>query len=66
MGLLGLLSKKRKHYVTIGYKDAAGEEQVVVLELGKDIVRATLAILERRSGKKIEYQDKEAEKSGLN
>lgn len=64
IGLIGLLSKKRKHYVTIGYKDSAGKDQVAVLELGKDIVRTTLAILETRSGKKIEYQDKEAEKSG--
>jgi hypothetical protein len=35
-----------------------------VLELGKDIVRVTLAALEARSGHKIEYQDEEARKSG--
>ena len=33
-----------------------------VLEIGKDIVRTTLAIMETRSGKKIEYQDEEARK----
>lgn len=64
VGLLALLSKKRKHFVTIGYKDAEDKDQVAVFELGKDIVRTTLAVLEARSGKKIEYQDKEAEKSG--
>jgi hypothetical protein len=64
IGLISLLSKKRKHYVTIGYRDADEKDQVAVFELGKNIVRTTLAVLETRSGKKIEYQDKEAEKSG--
>lgn len=64
IGLFALFSKKRKHYITIGFKDAEGKDQVAVLELGKDIVRTTLAIVETRSGKKIEYQDKEAEKAG--
>lgn len=63
IGLFLLFSKKRKHFVTIGYKTDDGKEQVAVYELGKDIVRTTLAILEARSGKKIEYQDEEARKS---
>jgi hypothetical protein len=63
LGLFMLFSKKRKHYVTIGYYDADGREQVAVFELGKDIIRTTLPILEARSGKKIEYQDDEAKKS---
>ena|SRR5438552_14726987 len=57
IGLLSLLSKKRKHYLTIGFKDDAGKDQVVVLELGKDIVRTTIPIIETRSGRKVEYQD---------
>jgi hypothetical protein len=64
VGVFMLFSKKRKHYVTIGYKDDQGKEQVAVFELGKDIVRTTLPVLEARSGKKIEYQDEEAKKSG--
>lgn len=64
VGLVGLLSKKRKHFLTIGFKDSSDKDQVAVIELGKDIVRPTLAIVETRSGKKITYQDKEAEKSG--
>jgi hypothetical protein len=64
IGLISLFSKKRKHFVTIGYKDADGKEQVAAFELGKDIVRTTLPILEARSGKKIQYQDEEAKKSG--
>lgn len=63
VGLFLLFSKKRKHFVTIGYKDGQEKEQVAVFELGKDIVRTTLPILEARSGKKIEYQDEEAKKA---
>jgi hypothetical protein len=57
---LALFSKKRNHYLTITYKDAAGMEQAGVLELGKDLVRTTLKILEVRTGKDIEFQDAEA------
>jgi hypothetical protein len=64
IGLVSLFSKKRNHYVTIAYKDDTGKDQVAVLELGKDIVRATLPILEARSGKKVTYQDAEAAKAG--
>jgi len=63
VGLLALFSKKRKHYLTVGYKDEADKEQVAVLELGKDLVRTTLAIVQTRSGKALEYQDEEAKKS---
>ncbi|NLV30305.1 MAG: hypothetical protein GXY47_04040 [Acidobacteria bacterium] len=65
VGLFMLFSKKRKHFVTIGYTDDLGKEQVAVFELGKDVVRTTLPILEARSGKRIMYQDEEAKKSGL-
>ncbi len=60
---LALFSKKRNHYLTISYKDAAGADQAAVFELGKDIVRTTLKVLEVRSKKEIEYQDDEARKS---
>ena len=63
IGLVALLSKKRKHFLTVGFKDDAGKDQVAVIELGKDIVRTTLPIVETRSGKKVEYQDEEARKS---
>ena len=61
---LALFSKKRKHYLTISYKDGAGKEQAGVFELGKDIIRTTLTVLETRTGKKVEYQDDEARKAG--
>jgi hypothetical protein len=63
IGLLSLFSKKRKHYVTIAFKDDAGADQVAILELGKDIVRQTLPVLKAKSGKDIVYQDDEARKS---
>ena len=62
IGLLFLMSKKQKHYVTIGYKDDADKEQVAVFQVDKDAVRTLLPTLEARSGKKIIYQDKAAEK----
>ncbi len=55
-----LLSKKRRHFLTINFVDEQGRQQAAVLELGKDIVRPTLAALEARTGKKIELQDDEA------
>jgi len=61
---LALFSKKRKHYLTIGYQDENDKQQAAVFELGKDVVRVTLASLEARTGRKIEYQDEEARKSG--
>lgn len=61
---LALFSKKRKHFLTLTYSDGSGKEQAAVLELGKDIIRTTLTIVQTRSGKEIEYQDDEARKAG--
>lgn len=55
-----LFSKKRNHFLTITFKDVADKEQAGVFELGKDIVRTTLKVLEVRTGKEIEFQDEEA------
>jgi hypothetical protein len=32
---IALFSKKRKHFLTISYKDTAGKEQASVFELGR-------------------------------
>jgi hypothetical protein len=65
VGLFLLFSKKRKHFVTIGYRTPDSKtDEVAVFELGKNIIRVSLATLEARTGKKIEYQDEEAKKSG--
>lgn len=60
---LALFSKKRKHFLTITYKDANDKEQVGVFEFGKDVIRVNLASLQARTGKEIQYQDEEARKS---
>jgi hypothetical protein len=61
---MALFSKKRKHFLTVGFKDEAGKQQAAVFELGKNVERVTLASLEARTGQKIEYEDDEARKSG--
>jgi hypothetical protein len=60
-----LLSKKRKHFLTVGWKDEQDKQHAAVFELGKSVVRTTIATLEARTGKKVEYQDDEARKSGM-
>jgi len=64
MALPMLFSKKRRHYLTVEYTDDAGVSQAAIFEVGKDAIRTTLKSLEVRSGKKIEYEDEEARKTG--
>ena len=59
-----LLSKSRKHFVTIGYIDTSGRQQALVLRVGKGEIRSVLAGLEARTGRRVEYQDSEARKAG--
>lgn len=61
---MALFSKKRKHFLTVGFKDANDKQQAAVFELGKNTVRVTLASLEARTGRKVDYEDDEARKSG--
>lgn len=61
---LFIFSKKRRHFLTVGYTDADGKQQAAVFEMGKDVIRVNLATLEARTGRKIEYQDEDARKSG--
>ena len=63
IGPFALLSKKRRHFLTINFLDEQGGQQAIVLELGKNIVRTTLASLEARTGKRIELLDEEARKA---
>lgn len=57
-----LISKKRKHFLTVGYKDSGEKQQGVVLELPKGTPRSIIAIIEARSGVKCEYESEEAKK----
>ena len=59
-----LLSKKRKHFLTIGYTDELGHQQAMVFELPKGVVRQMLVSLEAKTGRRVEYQDEEARKAG--
>ena len=59
-----LLSKARKHFVTVGYADADGKQQALVFRVQKGDIRSVLAGLEARTGRRIEYQDDEARKAG--
>jgi hypothetical protein len=62
LGLTSLLAKSRAHFLTLTYAGELGGSEVAVIELGKDTVRSTLALVEARSGIPIEYQDEEARK----
>src|SRR5437879_6507081 len=68
LGLYGvlpiLLAKKRHHYLTVEYTDEAGKAQAAIFEVGKESIKSVLKTLEVRSGKKVQYEDKEAEKTG--
>jgi hypothetical protein len=55
-GLLLLLSKSHTHYLTIEYKDAKDQAQMVSFEVGKDAIQPLLSSLELRTGKKIEHE----------
>jgi hypothetical protein len=59
-----LLSKTRRHYVTLGYLDDAGRQQALVLRIDKGDIRTVLASLEARTGRRVEYLDADARKSG--
>jgi hypothetical protein len=61
---LFLLSKSRQHFVTIGYTDRDGKQQALVFRVEKGDVRSVLTTLEARSGRRVEYQDEEARKTG--
>jgi hypothetical protein len=59
-----MMAKTRKHFLTLGYTDAEGNQQALVLQVNKDDIRATLAALEARTGVKVTYQDEDARKGG--
>lgn len=59
-----ILSKKRKHFLTVGYIDDEGRQQAMVFHVDKDHIRAVLASMEAHTGRKIEFQDEEARKAG--
>jgi hypothetical protein len=61
---LFLLAKKRQHFLTVGYSDEDDHQQAMIFKINKDDIRATLVVLEARTGRKVEFQDDDARKSG--
>jgi hypothetical protein len=59
-----LLSKSRKHFITLGYLDEAEHQQALVFRVGKGEIRSLLVALAARTGRRVEYQDDEARKAG--
>jgi hypothetical protein len=59
-----LLSKSRKHFLTVGYTDSEGKQQAMVFQVDKSKIRPVLVSLEARTGRKVQYQDDEARKAG--
>ena len=57
-----LLAKSRQHFVTLGYTDENGQQQAIVLQVQKQIIRSTLTALEVRTGRTVRCQDDEARK----
>jgi len=61
---LFLLTKKRAHFLTIGFEDDQGRQQAMVFRVPKGDIRTILVSLEARTGRRVEYQDEEARKAG--
>ncbi len=59
-----LLSKSRRHFLTIGYTDESGKQQALIFRVWKGDIRSVLVSLEARTGKTVQYQDDEARKAG--
>lgn len=57
-----LFSKKRKHFLTIGWTDVENKPQGVVIEIAKGRAKSIITIIEARSGQKVEYESEEAKK----
>jgi hypothetical protein len=55
-----LFSKKRRHFLTIGFTNPEGKKQAALIEIGKAKVKTSLATLEARTGLKVEYESQEA------
>ena len=61
---LFLLSKKRRHFLTIGYEDEGGAQQALVFRIHKNQIRSVLVALEARTGRKVQFQDEDARRAG--
>jgi len=60
----GMWTNKRRHYLTLQFKDDQGKGQAAVFMVGKKSIRALPKILELRTGLKLQYEDEEAREVG--
>lgn len=51
---------KRDHLLTIGFEDNQGHQQALVFKIEKNDVKPTLAVIEARTGRQIQFQDDES------
>jgi len=61
---LFLLSKSRRHFLTVGYADEDNHQQAMIFKVEKADIRSLLVSLEARTGRKVEFQDEDARKAG--
>lgn len=59
-----MMSKKREHFLTVGFQDDDGRQQAMMFRVNKNDVRLTLVSLEARTGQKVEFQDEDARLAG--
>jgi hypothetical protein len=58
------MSKKREHYLTVGFEDNDGKQQALIFKVSKGDIRTILVSLEAKTGQVVRYQDEEARKGG--
>jgi hypothetical protein len=63
LGFLALMSKKRRHMVSVTWVNDQGKTDAAVIEFGKDAIRSALTSFEARSGKTVEYESEETKKN---
>lgn len=61
-GLLVLMAKKKKHYLSLEWKDEADQPQVAVFELSKDAFENVIADLEEKTGLQLQVEVPEVPK----
>jgi hypothetical protein len=61
---LFMLTKRREHFLTLGFQDDDGKQQAMLFRVDKNDLRLTLIALEARTGQKVEFQDEDARIAG--
>lgn len=59
---IALLSKKRKHFLSVAFVDETGGKQGAVFQLSKGNTHSVITTLETKSGKRVEFESDEAKK----